>query len=138
MGGHTGVEWPALFQAEKLSERFAGNATPPKFAVDPLADLAFPISPKTADVPRDLAIGYDCLFQAGVVCQDLCPVLVEFSFIARTEYDHRDRHGISLMFEKDGQIVRFDVAQVDAGFMRQGYSLGSGQKASLHAVSMSI
>ena len=106
VGGYTGVEWPPLFQAEKRSERFAGNATPPKCAVDPVADLAFPISPKTADVPRDLAIDYDCLFQTGVVRQDLYPVLVEFRFVARTEYDHRDGHGISLMFEKDGQVVR--------------------------------
>src|SRR4051812_4397229 len=80
--GHAGVERPLLFQAEKGSERLAHNATSPKCAVDPVADLALPVSPEAADVSGYLAIGYDCFFQAGVVHQDLGPMLVEFSFIA--------------------------------------------------------
>ena len=44
VSGYTGAEWPPLFQAKKRRERFAGNASSPKCAVDPIADLALPVA----------------------------------------------------------------------------------------------
>ena len=75
---YAGIERPALFQAKEGGKRLAHNAAPPKCAVDPVADLAFPVPPKTTDVSGYLAVSYDCLFQTGVVRQDLGPMLVEF------------------------------------------------------------
>ena len=111
MSGHTGAERPPLFQAKKRGERFAGNASSPKCAVEPIADLAFPVAQKTSDVPRYLPIGDDSLCQSGLIRQDLCPMLVELSPFARTEYNHRDGHGISLVFKKERQVGRCDIAQ---------------------------
>ena len=68
MFGHTGEEWPPLFQAKKRGERFAGNASSPKCAVDPIADLALPVAQKTRDASRYLPIGYDSLCQSGTYC----------------------------------------------------------------------
>ena len=106
----TGDQWPSLFEAKKGSERFAGNASSPKGAVEPIADLAFPVAEKTGDVSRDLPVGYDGLSQTALIRQDLGPMRVELGPVAGTEYDHRDRDGISLVFKKDGQVARFDIA----------------------------
>src|SRR5262245_16749744 len=101
MRSYAGVERATLFNAKKRRERLAHNAATPKCAVDPVTDLAFPVAPETTNVSGDLAIGYDCLFQAGVVGQDFGPMLVELRFVARTEDYQRHGHGISLVFEKD-------------------------------------
>ena len=37
-------------------------------------------------------------------------MLVELSPFARTEDNQRYRHWISLVFKKEGQIARFDIA----------------------------
>ena len=117
--GHTGVEWPLLFQAEEGRESPGHNATPPKCAPDPVADLAFPVTPLTADVSGYLAIGHDGLFQAGVVREDLCQCSSNSALSRERNTTIRHRHGISLMFEKDGNIARFDVAQEDLCFHRR-------------------
>ena len=113
VSGDTGAEWPPLFQANKRRERFAGNASSPKGAVDPIADLAVPVAQKTGDVPGYLPIGYDRLCQSGLIRQDFCPMLVEFTPFARTEYNQRHRDGISLVFKEEGQVARLDIAQMD-------------------------
>src|SRR5205085_10199144 len=104
------AERPPLFQAKKRRECFAGNTSSPQGAVDPIADLALSVADKTGDVSRYLPIGYDRLCHRGLVRQDLCPMLVELPALARTEYNHRDGHSISLMFKKEGQVGRFDIA----------------------------
>jgi hypothetical protein len=108
--GHAGAEWPPLFQAKKRRERFAGNASPPKRPIEPIADLALPVAQETSDVPSYLAISDDRLCQSGFIRQDLCPMLVELIPLARTEYNERHCHGISLMFKEEGQVARFDIA----------------------------
>ena len=35
---------------------------------------------------------------------------IELSPFARTKYNQRHGHGISLMFKKEGQVARFDIA----------------------------
>lgn len=110
MFGHPGIERPPLFEAKKRRERFAGNASPPEGAVDPIADLALSVEEKTGDVSCDLPIRYDCFCHIVLIRQDLCPMRVELFPLAGTEYNHRHRHGISLVFKKQGQIARFDIA----------------------------
>ena len=110
MWGHTGVKGAPLFEAKKSGERCAGNASSPKCAVDPVADLAFAAAQKTRDMPRYLPISYDSLCQSGLIGQDLCPMRVKLRPFARTEYNHRHGHWISLVFKKEGQIARFDIA----------------------------
>ena len=40
-------------------------------------------------------------------------MLVERSAVARTEHDHLDRHGIALVFEEQGEILRFDITELN-------------------------
>lgn len=110
MWGHTGAEWAPLLQAKKCRERFAGNASAPEGAVDPIADLALTIAQKTGDVSGYLTISDDGLCQSGFIRQNFCPVLVELIPFARTKHHQRHGDGISLVFKKEGQVGRFDVA----------------------------
>ena len=110
MAGDTGAEGPPLFQVKKSRERLAGDSSPPQGAVDPIADLALPVAQETGDVSGYLPIGYDGLCQRSLIRQDLCPMLVELRTFARTEDDQRHGYRISLVFKKEGQVGRFDVA----------------------------
>ena len=54
---HPRVKRPGLLQAEESGERLGGHAAAPKGAVDPIADLSFPIRCPTANVSDYLMIG---------------------------------------------------------------------------------
>src|SRR5687768_17964360 len=96
----TGVKRPGLFQPKESRERFGADAAAPESAIDPVPDLAFPFGGPAPNVPDDLIIDQDRLFQLRTVGQELLPVLGELGRIARTECNHRHRHWILLMFEE--------------------------------------
>ena len=110
---HPRVKRPDRFQAEESGERLGGHAAAPKGAVDPIADLSLPLRRPTANVPGYLTINDHRLFQKRVVGQKLRPMLVERRAVARIECDHRHRDRISLVLEKQRQVVRFDIPQLD-------------------------
>src|SRR6266404_2230607 len=112
------VKRPGLFQAEKSGERLGGHAAVPKGAVDPIADLSLPLRRPTANVSGYLAVNDHRLFQKRVVSQELRPMLVERSPVARMERDHGHRDRISLVLEKQRQVVRFDIPQLDLCLQR--------------------
>ena len=116
MGRYAGVERARLFQAQESGEGFGRDAAAPEGAVDPVADLSFSVRRPTQNVPGDLAVGDDRLYQTGIVREDLLPVLIERSPIARTEGDHRYGDGVALVFEEQRQVVRFDIAQLHLWF----------------------
>ena len=40
-------------------------------------------------------------------------MLGEFGRVARTEHDHVDSHRIALVFEEQGEILRFDITELN-------------------------
>ena len=110
---HPRVKRPDRFQAEESGERLGGHAAAPKGAVDPIADLSLPLRRPTANVSGYLTVNEHRLFQKRVVGQELRPMLVERSPVARIECDHGHRDRISLVLEKQRQVVRFNIPQLD-------------------------
>ena len=54
---HARVKRPDGFKAKESGERLGGHAAAPKGAVDPIADLSFPVRCPTANVSDYLMIG---------------------------------------------------------------------------------
>jgi hypothetical protein len=111
--GDAGVKRAGLFQAEESGERFGGHATAPKGTVDPIADLSLPVRRPTANISGYLTVNEHGLFQAGIVRQEFRPMLVERRPVARIEGNHSHGDRISLVLEKQGEILRLDVTELN-------------------------
>ena len=105
-----GVKRARLFQAQESGEGFRRDAAAPEGAVDPVADLSFSVRQPTPNVPGDLGVGDDRLFQTGIVREELLPVLIERGTIARTKCDQRHGDAMSLVLKEERQVIRFDIA----------------------------
>ena len=107
---HTGVKRSRLFQAQESGESLGRDATAPKGAVDPVADLAFSVRRPAADVPGDLVACENRLCQILLVGQKFRLMLMESFPLARIKRDHCHGHGVPLVFKEERQVARFDIA----------------------------
>src|SRR4051812_16342515 len=100
-------EWPRRNQDEELSKRIRGDASPPEFSSDPVANSLLAILRPTPDISRDDFAKQDRARGDLRVVANPPPVRAMPITVTRREGGHLGRDLVGLVFEKEIDI-RFD------------------------------